>query len=45
MDFYESQTNKDRFEIIAFHDESVKNLEELDQRLAPIKKNIGKAKI
>ncbi len=36
IDFYEKEKS-DRFEILAFHDATVKSFEELDEKLATIK--------
>ena len=43
MDFYEKEKT-DRFEIVAFHDGTVKNFGELDKNLEKIKKWIWKGR-
>ncbi|MBI2922502.1 MAG: redoxin domain-containing protein [Planctomycetes bacterium] len=45
MEFYEDHADqRDRFEILAFHDASSKTFEELDEKLAPIEKMKWKGK-
>jgi len=44
IDFYEEYGDDDRFEILAFHDDSVKSLEELDEKLVKIKKKYWKGR-
>lgn len=39
IDFYEHHGDDERFEILAFHDASVKSLAELDEKLVSVKKN------
>ena len=37
MEFYEKhKADRDRFEVLAFHDAKAKNFEELDEKLKPI---------
>lgn len=42
-DFYEKEKS-DRFEILAFHDASVKNFAELDEKLAAVKEKHWKGR-
>jgi hypothetical protein len=42
-EFYE-KNKSDKFEILAFHDNSVRSLAELDEKLKPIKKEIWKGR-
>jgi hypothetical protein len=45
IDFYEEHADqRDRFEILAFHDDSVKSLEELDEKLGPIREQRWKGR-
>ena len=44
-EFYEAtKSTDDRFEIVAFHDGSVKSFAELDEKMAPIEKEYWKGK-
>ncbi len=44
IDFYEEHPNDDRFEIIAFHDASVKTLQEVDAKTATAKTQYWKGR-
>jgi len=45
MDFYQAhQNDRDKFEIIAFHDNSVSNLAELEKKMRPLEQGVWKGR-